>query len=418
MKSKQGTDCRLLIAGVETMKINVKTLVLNISLVCMLALCVFSPLYRYQKMVLILGCFLLWFLGTMQIDIHWVKQAIPSLAYLGVMLFLYLWRGIAMGDVVSSVNLMINQMPLYLWFVILEFYLYSKIPTKTVIVAFFTLFLITVYFTIVGNLENPDASRTLATTLTYYAEQREQYRAAFIGGFDIVYGAVFLAMPLTLLARRHKWIWGIITALFVMVVISSYTTALIFIIFMIICGVTKVKNIWSLALIFGVVFLLAKIFEQDILDWVNDLAEDLGSEILAKRVTSLLTGEYVSEFGDNSNRLTIYYNTILNWLDHPIFGNLMTEVKEYRRSGHSTLLDYLEEFGLFSIVFYAYLKRYYVVVKQSLSSEYGKMFGVYFVLVVLFGLINRFDTALAFGVCTFFVAPALFVIADRERTRQ
>ena len=396
------------------MRINIKTFVLNISLIALLALCVFSPVYQYQKMVLILGCFLMWFISTTQIDMRWINRMSLSLIYLGAMFILYLWRGITMGDVGASVNLIVNQLPLYIWFVILEFYLYSKMPTKTIIIAFFMLFLITAYFTIVGNLAHPGASRLLASTLTYYATQREQYRAAFIGGYDIVYGAVFLAMPLTLLAKRHKWIWAIIAGLLVMVVVSSYTIAILLMIFMIVCGELRVKNFGALALSMGGILLLVVIFEQQILTWVASLATNIDSEILARRITSLLSGEYINDFGDDNNRLTIYYNTILNWLDHPIFGDLLTNVKEYRRSGHSTLLDYLSSFGLLSVVFFAYLKRYYVIVKQSLSQEYGKLFGIYFLFFVFFGVTDRYETFLSFGVCVFFIAPLLFMMADRE----
>lgn len=318
-----------------------------------------------------------------------------------------------MGDVSGSVNLIVNQLPLYIWVVILEFYLYSEMPTKTVVIAFFVLFLITTYFTLTGNLVNPGASRQLAGTTLYYEAQREQYRASFIGGYDIIYGAVFLTMPLTLLARRYKWIWGIIAAFFVMIVVSSYTIAIILMLFMIICGVTRVKNIWTLALVFGGVFLIVMVFQQQILTWVLELSTSIDSEILNRRVSSLLTGEYFGEFGNNNNRLTIFYNTILNWLEHPIFGNLLTSVKEYRRTGHSTLLGYLAEFGLFSAVFYAYLKRYYVIVKQSLSTEYGKFFSIYFFYFIIFSLIDRYDTALACCVCVFFIGPILFMMADK-----
>lgn len=395
------------------MRINTRTFVLNISLIALLALCVFSPIYQYQKMILILGSFLIWFVSTTQTGAHWINRMSPSLLYLGAMFILYLWRGIAMGDVSGSVNLIVNQLPLYIWVVILEFYLYSEMPTKTVVIAFFVLFLITTYFTLTGNLVNPGASRQLAGTTLYYEAQREQYRASFIGGYDIIYGAVFLTMPLTLLAKRYKWIWGIIAAFFVMIVVSSYTIAIILMLFMIICGVTRVKNIWTLALVFGGVFLVVMVFQQQILTWVLELSTSIDSEILNRRVSSLLTGEYFGEFGDNSNRLTIFYNTILNWLEHPIFGNLLTSVKESRRTGHSTLLGYLAEFGLFSAVFYAYLKRYYVIVKQSLSTEYGKFFSIYFFYFIIFSLIDRYDTALACCVCVFFIGPILFMMADK-----
>ena len=400
------------------MKINTKTFPLNISIVAMLALYVFSPIYQYQKMILILGCFLLWFLATMQIETRWINRAGLSLIYLGCMFFLYLWRGVAMGDVGESVNLIVNQLPLYIWVVILEFYLYSKMPTKTIIISFFVLFLITTGFTVAGNLENPGASRLLAGTSSYYIAQREQYRAAFIGGYDVIYGAVFLAMPLTLLAKKYKWIWGIIAALFSMVVFSSYTIASILMLFMILCGVVRAKNIWALALIFGGVVLGVMVFEQQILTWVDELASNIDSEILSRRVTSLLTGEYFKQFGDSNNRLTIYYNEILNWLDHPIFGNLLTAVKESRRANHSTLLAYLSNFGLLSIVFFAYLKRYHTVVKQFLSPEYGKLFSVYFMYFILFGLIDRYENCLSFGTCVFFIAPILFMQADKIEQRR
>ena len=368
-------------------------------------------------MVLILGCFLAWWIATTQIDLSWLRRAGISLAYLAGMLILYAWRGLSMGNLSESINEAINQMPIYIWFFILEFYLMNGSSTKGLVISFFILFSITSYFTIVGNLMHPGASRLLASTLQYYTSQREQYRAAFIGGYDIVYGAVFLAMPLTLLAKKHKWLWVIIVPLLVMVFISSYTIAIILMLFMIICGMVRVKNIWKLAATFCGILLIVTIFEQQILGMISNLAQSIDSEILARRVSSLLSGEYFREFGDENNRITIYYNEIRNWLDHPIFGNLLTSVKEYRRSGHSTLLAYLAQFGLLSAVFFAYLRRYFTVVKQELSAEYGKLFKVYFIFFVFFGLIDRYETFIAVGVCVFFIAPLLFIMADNRECK-
>ena len=400
--------------GVKIVRINIKTFVLNTSLVVLIALCVFSPIYQYQKMTLIAGCFLLWGVATTQIDMSWFRRVKISLMYLGGMFFLYVWSGIALGDIGTNLNYAINQLPVYIWFVILEFYLDKRTMLKKTVIAFFVLFLITTYFTIAGNMLYPGASRLLANTLQYYAAQRAQYRTAFIGGYDIIYGAVFLVMPLTLLARKHKWVWLIVFALFVMVVVSSYTIAIILMIFMIICGMAKAKNIWKLAGAFCGVILIVTVFEQQILSMIAELAQRIDSEILGRRLTSLVSGEYFREFGDDNNRLTIYFNEILNWLDHPIFGNLITPVKEYRRAGHSTLLMYLSQFGLLSVVIYAYLKRYYTVVKRALSAEYRKYFSIYFFFFVVFGLIDRYETFLTIGVCVFFIAPALFIMADGE----
>ena len=397
---------------------NSKTFVLNMALVLMMALCIFSPIYQYQKMVLILGCFLLWGIATTQIGLSWLRHASASWILLGGMLFLYTWSGLSRGNLSESINQVVNQMPVYVWFIILEFYITNKMMPRAGIRLFFVSFLITTYFTIVGNLLNPGASRLLASTLQYYTAQREQYRAAFIGGYDIIHGAVFLAMPLTLLARKYKWVWAIIISLFVMVAISSYTIAIILMLFMIICGMARVKNIWKLVAVFCSLILIVSLFEEQIVSGVSEFALSIDSEILSRRVTSLLTGDYFREFGDDNNRITIYFNEIQNWLDHPIFGNLLTSVKEYRRGGHSTLLAYLAQFGLLSGVFFAYLRRYYMTVKRALSAEYGNLFSVYFVFFIIFGLIDRYETFIAIGVCVFFIAPLLFMMADKEESQR
>lgn len=96
---------------------------------------------------------------------------------------------------------------------------------------------------------------------------------------------------------------------------------------------------------------------------------------------------------------------------------MVTSVKEYERSGHSTLLAYLEQFGLLAGVFYAYLWRYYKVVKNSLSAEYKQLFQVYFIFFITFGLLDRYETFIAIGVCVFFIAPVLFMMADSKEYR-
>lgn len=392
------------------MVIHKKTFLNNLFLYLLVAICIFSPIYRYKKMIYIIALLIFWMLSTFVINTSWVKKAQFTIAYLIGMLALYLVLGFSNNAMTEYFLLGINQLPVYMWFLILEFYLERPDYLRQPLRLFFVLFLVTVAFTLVGNLRYPGASRLLAGTTAYYARERQLYREAYIGGYDIIYGAVFLMMPLTILAKKKKWLWCVIALLFATIVISSYTIAILLAIVMILCGILKPKHTWTLAVVFLILVLGISIFETAILNAVKELAALIDSEILERRITSLITGEYFEGFGDQNSRLTIYYNAILNWLDHPFFGKLLTENPVSRRSGHSTLLEYLNQFGLFSILFYSYIYRAYRITSKRLNGTLRMQCSIYFLFFFVFGMIDRYETFIGIGVCAFFAGPALFLL--------
>lgn len=397
--------------------IHKKTFLNNLFLCLLIAICIFTPLYKWLKMVNIVMILLLWMVSTFSINASWIKKSAVTILCLIGMLVLYLLLGFSSDDMAKYFLAGMNQLPVYVWFLVFQFYIDRPEQLHSCVRVFFALFLVTMTFTLIGNLRYPESSRLLASTLEYYAEERQGYKEQYIGGYDIIYGAAFLLMPLTILAKRRKWVWGIIVFLFATIVVSAYAIAILLSLVMILCGMIKPKHIGKLLTIFLFLLLIVFLLKNAILTITADFARAIGSEMLEKRITSLLTGEYVKEFGNDNNRLTIYYNALLNWLDHPIFGKLFTKNPVYRRAGHATLLEYLNEFGLFALLFYGYLFRVCRITSQCLTGNLKKQYCIYYLLFILFGAIDRYETFIGIGVCVFFVSPALFLLIQSAERR-
>jgi len=360
--------------------------------------------------------FVLWFVSALIIDMNYFVQALPYFSFLIAVIVLDFIRGIILDDPTTKL-LGINKMPLLIWPVLLQFY-YNRVQMlKFPLIIAVSAVTISAIFTLKGNIAYPGASRLLAGATEYYAEIREFYRSMNIGGYGLVFGMVFMLMPLILLCKyRTKGkvlIFFIIVFYLINILYASFFFAIIFSVFLIIISNVNVKKKRSVLIVSGIILLITIIIRNGIGDILINIANKINSEILVKRITQLFSGEYFLEYGDSNNRLTIYMNAIKNWLDRPILGSLQGGAIEYRRSGHSALLGYLEHYGLIAFLyyrcFYNIYKKTCIHLKSAIIKNYWFVFYMFF---LIFALVENIDTFGEIGCVVFFIAPAIFLYLD------
>ena len=390
---------------------------LNQFLLCLLAaLMVFTPLYKYQKMIFILFLFVLWFLNALMLDGSYFNKSIPLMCFCIVVILLDILVGI-FSNSSSNMLLGINKMPTFIWALIYLFYkdkihLLNK-PIKIIL----AMIAISAAFTLIGNLQYPGASRLLASSglNDYYVADREFYRTINIGGYGFVFSLVFLSMPILLFWRKKK---NVVLLIFLALLVStvfvaSYFIGIILMVAMIVFGFINPKHIWQFFILICLCILAVFAFSNIILEWLVEFGGNINSDILIQRATELLTGEYFNGLGDDNNRIQIYINAIINWSKRPLFGALQGHVDNLRRSGHSALLGYLETYGLFSIIYYVFYYNTYKNIKSSFgNSSLKNFFLIYYICFILFIFIDVFDTFCDLGLTVFFVAPVLFQLMD------
>lgn len=388
-------------------------------LICFFALTIFTPLYSMQKMILLLGFWGLWFLTAIQIDPRFIKRTSALLLLMVGMLIMAGIASVMQGDS-SVLNSVVNAMPNLAWAIVGIFYVYNTDILRNSKCILIVLIAVSSIYTLMGNLQYPEASRLLASTKEYYATTRELYRSINIGGYGFIFSLVFILMPILLLIKyqkAHRLLLFVCTILFVATIaVSAYMTAIIFCALMLVFTLVKNKKVMRILVTLGLVAIIVWLFKEQILSILISLGEMTGADILIKRAQQLLTGTYFLDAGaDQNNRLTIFQNALLNWMDSPIVGNMFgADHLVYRRSGHSEMLGYLEKWGLFASVYFGFFRTTYVRTRDSLESENMRQnYRLYYLLLMLFLTIDRFDTFIEIGCIAFFLGPVLMKMADQ-----
>lgn len=386
------------------------------------AVMLLTPLYEYYKMSVILVLFIIWFTTAITIDKYYLNEALPSIAFLFIVIILDYFRGVILNDT-TIMLLGINKMPLLIWPMLLQFY-YKRIQLlKGPLVFAIIAITVSAVFTLRGNILYAGASRLLAGTVEYYANTRKFYRSLNIGGYGLIYGIAFLIMPLMLMLKqktKSKLLLLFIIILYAITIIyASYLLAIIITVFLIAFSLVNVKKKKRIFAFFITVLLLILVFSSIIEAFFVNIGYDINSEILVKRVTQLFSGEYIRGYGSSDNRLTIYMNAIKNWLDRPLLGSLQGGSIEYRRSGHSAFLGYLEQYGLIACLYYWYYFRFYKTTKAYLRNPIlSNHWFTFYMCFCFFALVDTIDTFGELGAIIFFVCPAIFLYLDSNKDVQ
>lgn len=250
---------------------------------------------------------------------------------------------------------------------------------------------VTCITTIRGLQLYPDAARWLATASDSQSERVVRYSNMNIGGYDFVYKAVLL-YPLLVLAFKKGKIGLFKTVVLASIILSclilcDYTTALILFFSTSVMFFMKRKlssrdvvTFFAISLFF---MLLFSSFTSNVLRYI---AGNVESENVSMRLTELAEGG-ASLKQSEDKRWDFYMASVNSFLRYPL-GSAFAG--RSRTGGHSFVLDFIGQYGLFGIfvLCFMYRKLYYLFYKEyRLKEDFGYVLWV-FVQAILLSVLN------------------------------
>lgn len=252
----------------------------------------------------------------------------------------------------------------------------------------------TMITTIIGCINNPNAARILATVNSSDAESIA-FDMKNIGGYNFVYYMILL-YPVLILAYKTKKIKLFPTILlaliiFITVIYSEYTTALLLLIITSFLFLTKrnlsAKGIIAISIISALFLLFFTDLVTDFLHWLADM---IGSEAIAHRLDALAGGAAGLEASED-NRIELYRMSLSRFVEHPFFGTAFADADAYKVNGaHSFILDSLAQYGVIGgvCIFFMYKRvftRFFLPYKDK--PGFGYVVWI-FIQAIILSLVN------------------------------
>lgn len=402
-------------------RLPINTFLNSLFIILFSSLYIFTPANKYQRMIVLLFLFAMWFLTTIAIEPKWfwkTNVCISILFYVFMIAIDWILTEVTHSDFYFQ-QCITHKFWVYLWFVIFLFYINHIDLLKRVIPVMLILTFISAIITLVGNIQYPGASRLLAGTKEYYVVEREFYKSMNIGGYDFIYSIVFLSFPIFMLVRykiKPIKVYALLLVIFVLTVfVSSYFIGILLVVSFGVCTIFLPKNLIRYSVLMLFFLGLIVLFKNNLLQLLVDFGITIKSEILVKRANELITMSYISDYGEG-NRLALYINGFLNFLDHPFLGNIGGLLKDSRPSGHSAILNYLEYYGCFSFVYYFFIKKVYLYTKkQFINTTLRNSYFIFYILFIGYMFVDVFDTAYGLGFTVFFLVPSLFLLLEDKQ---
>ena len=273
----------------------------------------------------------------------------------------------------------------------------------------------TLLTTCIGLIRFPYAARILATIETPDATNAILYTWNNIGGYEFVYMAVLL-YPLLILSYKRKKI-GLPTtvvgtaAVFIMVILSEYTTAFLLLLITSLLFFTKrdfrTKDVF-LFLVIAIVCMI--VLEDKISDFLEWIGTTIGSETMTERLNSLAGGKAGLEQSE-SNRIFLYERSIKTFFSNPVFGTMLKRGTGI--GGHSFILDTIAIYGISGVLllFFMYRKIYRLFfLPFRNNSGYGYVLWLFLETILL----STVNTGMWLSVLTLFAPIIVCRIYDRE----
>jgi hypothetical protein len=237
---------------------------------------------------------------------------------------------------------------------------------------YYFLIFFTLVTSIIGLIEDPEASRFLATM---EASSDNPYfislNANNIAGFNFVHTMPFITMFILLRKKINLWSLSLIIIISIFIFLSNYATALIFLfisfIFYFVPRKLKLSKLFLMATIILIILILYR-FQIGILIMsfallVRPFSLTLYDRFLA--ISNLLTGIF-NPYNDIT-RFELYSEGFSNVIKNFAFGSIFTTNDS---TNHSFLLDYLSLFGIFGLIIYILmLKQIFTILIDLLGVK-------------------------------------------------
>lgn len=395
------------------MKIKISNILKYLVIVFCLSF-IFTPFYPLQKMIFLIPIlfFMLFFIGRVDKS-YYLK--IKNMLFILLIIFFLDYLLSFSNDSDSYVRFFItHKIYVYIWPVIALFYITRKRKAEEILNIVLFFLVISCIFTIRGNIIYPEASRLLAGSLEYYKNQTNLYKQMYIGGYDFIYANVFLVLPLLNYYRETKYKKIII--LLVISVLTIFTGAFTIAIMLLFCSLIfyfiRTKKLKKSLLLLSIILIIIVLLKNPLLMFLSYIGEVIKADIIVRRANEMLNGTYNSTYTGSRNRMTLYYNAILNIINSPILGQILDK-ENVLLSGHSNLLQFFEFYGLFGFTYIAYLFCFYRKIKKNITSSILRnQFKLYYLLVIIFISVDTINSSYCVGISCFFIGPLLFLLSD------
>lgn len=394
-------------------------------LILISALIIFTPFYSLKRVFIMLACFFIWYVTSCNIDKRFLRKSLP---YIGLISLWAILSGFLHNQAVTNAGstyftrFMAFSLWTYIWCVFYIFYSDNFSLFKESLKYLIIFIVISCALTIRGNIIYPDASRLLAGLSEKDTSLGVTLRSLYVGGYDFIYGIVYLLMPTVLYLRYTKekkiYLWIFLALEAGVVLLGDFFTGFLLAVAMAIFACVKVENNSKTLFVVSLLVLLVFISKDLILEAVIGVGNSMGLESLSHRATQMLLGTYQSDYDMKMNDLSRTeraVNALRNIMDSPLLGQLVERGGRIREAGHSEFLTYFEKFGFIAITYVLFFKNFY---KKCLHHIRSRVFKKYFIIyawfVIAFLFLDTFDVANATGFVVFFFAPLLFQYVDMK----
>ena len=392
-----------------------------ISLLLFVSLFLFTPFDGFKKLIILAGLFMVWMVSAIAINGKAFTKTFPLIGLLLVIMGLNLMYSYGGGHSDQFRRFFTQFFWTYVWGVLGVYYAKNLVIFKKCLPFVIIMIAVSCVYTIIGNLAIPGASRMIAGSESEGSQMYYLIHSMHIGGYDFIYAIMFAILPCSIWARKKIGYFFISIAylalLFGTLLVGSYFTSIILATVIVLFSVSDTRKLSTYIIVIGILFVFVFIFKDYLLRALMDFGALIDSQMLQNRAQEMLEGTYqesYDEVGDYS-RVDRMLNALHNISQSPLFGKLFTQPADIRPSGHSELLGYFEQYGLFGIVYVYY---YYSVMKkirlEFMSKEMSLRFRIFSILFFLFITINTFDVANATGCMALFLAPCMMLYIDRK----
>lgn len=386
-----------------------------------LALCAFiyTPIYLYNKqinVVIVSVSFIIWFITSLCVEQNWLSRFKPYVPTIMAMILLNILFCISTHTDMYST--MVMSILAYVGVLFFAFYSRHINLLKLPFVFLLVILCLDSIDTIKGNLLMPGISRK---QVQFYDTQEVAYlqHVMHIGSYPFLYSLSLFVLPITLFFKNKvlgKLVYIPLILLFVETILyGSYFISLIITIMMLILGLINFNNIKKAVIscvIVASVFLVAK---DSILDAIIYIGEKTDSTIIVQHAMEIKSGSG-GEGADmvTGGRSSLYTNAILNFMEHPLVGQLSGDKPKYF-SMHSELLEYLEKFGLLSFPFFYIWFLLFKTQRKMLRTKKVKTYhAIFFGTLMFFLFVNPIRNEQPFTLMVFCVIPLMLIFLDTK----
>lgn len=334
----------------------------------------------------------------------------------------FIWKGgIIHGTVLGNFNYFFFHLFSYVPLVFTAILLFEKANDTTIKylrIIFIALMLVVYGHSIIILNADPTASRFTATgdSLRYpiLLDYGHVYSIAIIFPYMI-------AWCLDAKPSKRNWIFLVLKLCFLglsvyLIYLASFLFAILTIVISIfVLCLANIKNklikfFIPVGVVLLMILMLATGWMQDLLIWLSHVIKsNTISGKLAYLAEFLSTGKHEG----STVRFTMYWTDFINFLKHPIFGNIVYD-NSFKISGHSTILDLLCGYGI--VITTLFIMFYVNILRANLQhdSSIKKSASIAsFVAVIFVALVNPIMSSSSITV--FYILGSIIFLGGAKR---